>query len=100
MTPPHLTCSPHPEQVKTSGEGDGKREQLRKRQKGKYKLIPPVQERNKERAREKGISVSKGQLQAMVADRFLDGRQRPFRKRWFVMKNKSGEEKCNEGVCI
>lgn len=44
------TPSPHPsssEQVKTSREGDGRREELRKRQEGKYILIPPAEERKK-----------------------------------------------------
>lgn len=64
MIAPHITPS-QPEQVETNGEGDGKREQLRKMQEGKYKFIPPAEERNKESSREKVISASKGQLQAV-----------------------------------
>lgn len=54
--------SPHPSSSETAKKGIVKKEMLRKRQEGNYKLIPPAEKRKKECVREKGIPVPKGQL--------------------------------------
>lgn len=54
--------SPHPSSSETAKKGIVRKEVLRKRQEGNYKLIPSAEKRKKECAREKGISTLKGQL--------------------------------------
>lgn len=54
--------SPHPSSSEAAKKEMVKKEELRKRQEGNDKLIPPAEKRNKECARKKGISTPKGQL--------------------------------------